>query len=103
MFELRRATLDDAEIMLETMQIGFASFRAWAGPSFDPPPAALELSRIREGLRRPVQFIVRDVGDDGIPLTELDLSGLPSAEQDRRISELEATLPPKRAKTAATK
>jgi hypothetical protein len=25
------------------------------------------------------------------------------AEQDRRISELEATLPPKRAKTAATK
>ncbi len=53
MFELRRATLDDAEIMLETMQIGFASFRAWAGPSFDPPSAALELPRIREGLQRP--------------------------------------------------
>ena len=53
MFELRRATLDDAEIMLETMQIGFASFRAWAGPSFDPPSAALELPRLREGLQRP--------------------------------------------------
>ena len=52
-FELRPATLDDAEIMLETIQIGFASFRAWAGPGFDPPPAAIELPRIREGLARP--------------------------------------------------
>nr|WP_322724278.1 non-ribosomal peptide synthetase [Streptomyces spongiae] len=41
-----------------------------------------------EGLRQPVQFIVRDVGEDGIPLTEVDLSALPSAEQDRRMREL---------------
>ncbi|WP_149830615.1 non-ribosomal peptide synthetase [Streptomyces tailanensis] len=38
-----------------------------------------------EGLRQPVQFIVRDAE---IPLTEVDLSGLPSAEQDRRMREL---------------
>ncbi|MDX2694240.1 non-ribosomal peptide synthetase [Streptomyces ipomoeae] len=38
-----------------------------------------------EGLRQPVQFIVRDAE---IPLTEVDLSGLPSDEQDRRMREL---------------
>ncbi|MFF7262582.1 amino acid adenylation domain-containing protein [Streptomyces sp. NPDC008159] len=38
-----------------------------------------------EGLRRPVQFIVRDAE---VPLTEVDLSGLPTAEQDRRMREL---------------
>ncbi|UUU27828.1 non-ribosomal peptide synthetase [Streptomyces sp. DSM 40750] len=38
-----------------------------------------------EGLRQPVQFIVRDVE---IPLTEVDLAGLPAAEQDRRMREL---------------
>ena len=53
MFELRRATLEDAETIAETVQLGFASFRAWAGPAFDPPPAALELPQVREGLKRP--------------------------------------------------
>ncbi|MDX3695572.1 amino acid adenylation domain-containing protein [Streptomyces europaeiscabiei] len=38
-----------------------------------------------EGLRQPVQFIVRDAE---IPLTEVDLAGLPAAEQDRRMREL---------------
>nr|WBO76410.1 amino acid adenylation domain-containing protein [Streptomyces sp. SBE_14.2] len=38
-----------------------------------------------EGLRQPVQFIVRDAG---IPLTEVDLSGLSAAQQDRRMAEL---------------
>ncbi|UUU37390.1 amino acid adenylation domain-containing protein [Streptomyces sp. CA-210063] len=38
-----------------------------------------------EGLRQPVQFIVRDAE---IPLTEVDLAGLPPAEQDRRMREL---------------
>ncbi|WP_030602513.1 non-ribosomal peptide synthetase [Streptomyces fulvoviolaceus] len=38
-----------------------------------------------EGQRQPVQFIVRDAE---IPLTEVDLSGLPSAEQDRCVREL---------------
>ena len=52
-FELRRATAEDAETLCETLLLGFASFRAWAGPSFDPPSAALELMRIREGLQRP--------------------------------------------------
>ncbi|WP_261717665.1 non-ribosomal peptide synthetase [Streptomyces sp. FZ201] len=38
-----------------------------------------------EGLRQPVQFIVRDAD---IPLTEVDLSGLSAAGQDRRMGEL---------------
>ncbi|WP_338900577.1 amino acid adenylation domain-containing protein [Streptomyces sp. TG1A-60] len=38
-----------------------------------------------EGLRQPVQFIVRDAE---IPLTEVDLAGLPVTEQDRRMREL---------------
>ncbi|MGN9817936.1 amino acid adenylation domain-containing protein [Streptomyces sp. SD11] len=38
-----------------------------------------------EGLRQPVQFIVRD---PEIPLEEVDLSGLPAAEQDVRLREL---------------
>ncbi|MEW2567383.1 amino acid adenylation domain-containing protein [Streptomyces sp. NPDC047070] len=38
-----------------------------------------------EGLRQPVQFIVRD---PEIPLEEVDLSGLPVAEQDIRLREL---------------
>jgi GNAT superfamily N-acetyltransferase len=52
-FELRRAVPDDAETLAETVQLGFASFRAWAGPSFDPPPPLLEATKIREGLERP--------------------------------------------------
>jgi GNAT superfamily N-acetyltransferase len=52
-FELRAATVEDAETIAETVLIGFASFRAWAGPAFDPPAAAMELQRIREGLARP--------------------------------------------------
>ena len=42
----------------ETVRLGFASFRAWAGPAFDPPPHALELSRIREGLARPSAWVL---------------------------------------------
>ncbi|WP_413759805.1 amino acid adenylation domain-containing protein [Streptomyces sp. MMBL 11-3] len=38
-----------------------------------------------EGLRQPVQFIVRD---PEIPLEEVDLSGLPADEQDVRLREL---------------
>ncbi|MFI9103579.1 non-ribosomal peptide synthase/polyketide synthase [Streptomyces fildesensis] len=38
-----------------------------------------------DGLRQPVQFIVQD---PPIPLEEADLSGLPAAEQDVRLTEL---------------
>ncbi|MEW2162671.1 non-ribosomal peptide synthase/polyketide synthase [Streptomyces sp. NPDC007084] len=38
-----------------------------------------------DGLRQPVQFIVRD---PEIPLEEVDLSGLPAAEQDDRLAAL---------------
>ncbi len=53
MFELRPAGVEDAEAIAETVQLGFASFRGWAGAAFDPPPRLLELTRIREGLARP--------------------------------------------------
>jgi GNAT superfamily N-acetyltransferase len=52
-FRLRRAVPDDAVTFAETVQIGFASFRSWAGPEFDPPIGTTELPRIREGLRQP--------------------------------------------------
>ncbi|HET8953971.1 MAG TPA: GNAT family N-acetyltransferase [Solirubrobacteraceae bacterium] len=56
MFELRRAGVEDAETIYDTVQIGFHSFRAWAGPDYDPPPEAMELARIREGLARPATW-----------------------------------------------
>jgi GNAT superfamily N-acetyltransferase len=57
-FELRRATVEDAATIAETVQLGFASFRAWAGPSFDPPPVVFEQARVREGLARPSTWAV---------------------------------------------
>jgi len=57
-FVLRPAGPEDAETLAETVQLGFASFRSWAGPGFDPPPAVLERSRIREGLVHPSTWAV---------------------------------------------
>ena len=58
MFQLRQAGPEDAETLAETVRLGFASFRAWAGPEFDPPPATLEAPRIREGLELPSAWAV---------------------------------------------
>jgi GNAT superfamily N-acetyltransferase len=57
-FDLRRARIEDARTVAETVRLGFASFRGWAGPSFDPPPDALGLSRIRKGLARPSTWML---------------------------------------------
>ncbi|MFF3754670.1 amino acid adenylation domain-containing protein [Streptomyces sp. NPDC002018] len=46
---------------------------------------ALRAGFTSEGLRQPVQFIVRD---PAIPLEEVDLTGLPAAEQDERLRAL---------------
>uniref|UniRef100_UPI00062532BD non-ribosomal peptide synthetase n=1 Tax=Streptomyces odonnellii TaxID=1417980 RepID=UPI00062532BD len=46
---------------------------------------ALRAGFTSEGLRRPVQFIVRD---PAIPLEETDLTGLSAAEQDERLGAL---------------
>jgi GNAT superfamily N-acetyltransferase len=64
MLELRRATLDDADDMAETLRQGFASYRAWAGPTYTPPPPAGEADRLRETLQRPHSWavIARDEG-----------------------------------------
>ena len=53
MFDLRPVRPADAETLAETVRLGFATFREWAGPAFDPPPDTLEAARIREGLERP--------------------------------------------------
>ncbi|WP_425424389.1 amino acid adenylation domain-containing protein [Streptomyces lushanensis] len=46
---------------------------------------ALRAGFTSEGLRRPVQFIVRD---PRIPIEEIDLTGVPAAEQDERLGAL---------------
>ncbi|MFE1960293.1 amino acid adenylation domain-containing protein [Streptomyces sp. NPDC059479] len=46
---------------------------------------ALRAGFTSEGLRRPVQFIVRD---PEIPIEEIDLTGVPGAEQDERLRAL---------------
>jgi len=63
-FELRRAHPEDAETVAETVRLGFISFRAWAGPEFDPPPDALEAARIREGLERPSTWALLALAGD---------------------------------------
>ena len=73
MFELRAATVEDAEAIAETVQLGFDSFRAWAGPDFDPPPAALELRRAREGLARASTWAVIAFAD-GEPAGHVSLT-----------------------------
>jgi GNAT superfamily N-acetyltransferase len=63
MLELRRATAEDAGEIAETLRQGFESYRAWAGPSYTPPPAAGEADRLREGLARPDTWAVIAVED----------------------------------------
>ena len=63
-FDLRIADLDDAETLAETVRLGFASFRSWAGPAFDPPPGTLEADRIREGLARPSTWALLALAGD---------------------------------------
>ena len=63
-FDLRIADVDDAEILAETVRLGFASFRSWAGPAFDPPPGTLEADRIREGLARPSTWALLALAGD---------------------------------------
>src|SRR3954471_21267400 len=50
---LRPVTVHDAAAIAETTRQGFESFRDWAPASYEPPPPALEVDRIREGLARP--------------------------------------------------
>jgi len=63
-FHLRRAGPEDAETLAETVRLGFASFRDWAGASFDPPPDTLEASRIRDGLERPSTWALLALAGD---------------------------------------
>ena len=53
-----------SETITETVQLAFASFRAWAGPRFDPPPATLELPRVLEGLGRPSTWALLALSGD---------------------------------------
>jgi len=81
-FELRAATVEDAEAIAETVQLGFDSFRAWAGPDFDPPPATLELQRTREGLARASTWAVIALAD-GAPAGHVSLTQAREREEPR--------------------
>ena len=47
-FELRGAGVEDAETISETVQLGFASFRARAGPAAGEPAGHVALTQARE-------------------------------------------------------
>ncbi len=82
MLELRRAGPDDAEALAETVRLGFASFRVWAGPGFDPPPAPLEAPRIREGLQRPATWALIALSD-GVPAGHVAFTQAREREEPR--------------------
>lgn len=46
-------SVEDAEDLVETVAVGFDSYRSWAGPGWTPPEIGFELWRFREGLERP--------------------------------------------------
>jgi GNAT superfamily N-acetyltransferase len=45
---IRRATLDDADLVAETVALAFEGYRAWAPPGWDPPLAPMHLERANE-------------------------------------------------------
>lgn len=51
--ELRLATVDDVPGMARSMAEGFASYRSFAPPGYDPPTEAMEVQRTRDRLARP--------------------------------------------------
>ncbi|RLL65972.1 non-ribosomal peptide synthase/polyketide synthase [Streptomyces sp. Z26] len=86
------STYDDGAIDVYTVHESFDfaapldadRLRAAARVLLDRHPS-LRAGFTSAGLRQPVQFIVRD---PEVPLEEVDLSGLPTAEQDARLAEL---------------
>ncbi|MFJ7071664.1 amino acid adenylation domain-containing protein [Streptomyces sp. NPDC098781] len=86
------STYDDTVLDVYTVHESFdfaervdtARLRAATRTLLDRNPS-LRAGFTSEGLRQPVQFIVRDAG---IPLTEVDLSALTTAEQNTRMREL---------------
>ncbi|MFI9612826.1 amino acid adenylation domain-containing protein [Streptomyces sp. NPDC052023] len=86
------STFDDSSLDVYTVHESFdlagrmdaERLRAATRTLLDRNPS-LRAGFTSEGLREPVQFIVRDAE---VPLTEVDLSGLPPAEQDRRMAGL---------------
>jgi GNAT superfamily N-acetyltransferase len=49
----RAATMDDVSLLAENLRLGFETYRSFAPPGWDPPPAALERSRIAGRLPLP--------------------------------------------------
>ncbi|MFB6704481.1 amino acid adenylation domain-containing protein [Streptomyces sp. NPDC056333] len=88
------STYDDSSLDVYTVHESFdfavrvdaARLRTAARALLDRHPS-LRAGFTSEGLREPVQFIVRD---PEIPLEEVDLSALPAAEQDVRLHALMA-------------
>ncbi|MGY1496087.1 amino acid adenylation domain-containing protein [Streptomyces sp. QTS52] len=86
------STYDDSALDVYTVHESFdlaepldtGRLRTAVGVLLDRNPS-LRAGFTSDGLRQPVQFIVRD---PEIPLEEVDLSGLPETEQDIRLREL---------------
>jgi GNAT superfamily N-acetyltransferase len=49
----RTATVDDVPLLADTMRLGFETYRPFAPAGWDPPPAAIERSRIADRLPLP--------------------------------------------------
>jgi GNAT superfamily N-acetyltransferase len=66
MLAFRRPTLADARSMLDTVQLGFESYREWAPHGWDPPSPAVDYARIRANLILPDTWCLI-AEDDGAP------------------------------------
>jgi GNAT superfamily N-acetyltransferase len=55
-YALRPGTPDDAAALAETVDAGFASYRAFAPPEYRPPPAGDEAARLRQHLADPATW-----------------------------------------------
>ena len=57
-FELRRGGIDDLEVILATVRVGFETYAEFAPPGWTPPMPAEERTRTAERLRDPDTWVM---------------------------------------------
>jgi GNAT superfamily N-acetyltransferase len=77
---IRPATLEDVPVLAETVREGFESYRAFAPPGWEPPPAVVERARIADQLPLPDAWC-RMAEDDGAPAGHVAIL----ADRDRAV------------------